>query len=159
MIDNKNVKKAVVLKEDLEYRIEDLKIDGLDYMKVEDIEKVKDKVTKDIEEYWKRQSSICPSLQVGAIIRISDGDGVSYSQRDYYKIIKISESHIYFDQIIVVNGEYGNKIDVDRNSNSFKDVWIKRYNQKHHKDDISEEEWDGLIEYSEKIPWPKEKEN
>lgn len=152
----KTIKNAIGLKEDLEYMIDRFKTDGLGYVKIEDLEKAKDEVTKDISEYQKKLSTECPALKVGAIIRISSGDAISYNQRDYYKITKITNSHIHFDLVTVVHGDYGNEIKVDKKTMDRKENWIKRYNQNYHKDNISEEEWKELIEYSEKIPWPKE---
>ena len=113
-------------------------------------------VEKDIAEFQKKQETECPALRVGAIIRIADGDGISYSQRDYYKITKITDSHLYFDLVTVVHGDYGNEIKVDKKSKDRKEDWIKRYNRNYHKDDISEDEWNELLEYAEKIPWSKE---
>ena len=153
-LNDKTVKEALSLKEDLEYLISHLKTGGLTgYVKLEDMEKVKEEVENDIAEYHKKQATSCPALKVGAIIRISGGDGVSYSQRDYYKITKITDTELYFDRITVVRGDYGNEIKVDKKSKDQKEDWIKRYNRNYHKDDISEEEWDSLIGYAEKIPW------
>ena len=155
-LNDKTIRNAIGLKEDLEYMIDRFKTDGLEYIKIEDLEKAMEEVTKDIEEYQKTLVTSCPSLKVGAIIRISSGDGISYSQRDYYKITKITDSHLYFDLITVVHGDYGNEIKVDKKSKDRKEDWIKRYNRNYHKDDISEDEWNELLEYSEKIPWSRE---
>jgi phosphoribosylformimino-5-aminoimidazole carboxamide ribonucleotide (ProFAR) isomerase len=155
-LNDKTIRNAIGLKEDLEYMIDRFKTDGLGYVKIEDLEKAKDEVTKDINEYQKTLVTSCPALSVGAIIRISCGDGVSYSQRDYYKITKITDSHLHFDLVTVVHGDYGNEIKVDRNSKDRKEDWIKRYNRNYHKDDISEDEWNELLGYAEKVPWPKE---
>ena len=152
----KNIRNAIGLKEDLGYMIDRFKTDGLGYVKIEDLEKAKEEVTKDIEEYQKTLVTSCPALCVGAIIRISGGDGICYSQRDYYKITKITDSHVYFDLVTVVLGDYGNEIKVDKKSKDRKENWIKRYNQNYHKDDISVDEWNELLEYAEKIPWSKE---
>ena len=152
----KTIRNAIGLKEDLEYMIDRFKTDGLRYVKIEDLEKAKDEVEKDIAEFQKKQETECPALKVGAIIRISDGDGLSYSQRDYYKITKITDTHIYFDLVTVVHGDYGNEIKVDKKSKDRKEDWIKRYNRNYHKDDISEDEWNELLEYAEKIPWSRE---
>ena len=155
-LNDKTIRNAIGLKEDLEYMIDRFKTDGLGYVKIEDLEKAMEEVTKDIEEYQKTLVISCPALKVGAIIRISSGDGISYSQRDYYKITKITDFHLYFDLVTVVRGDYGNEIKVDKNSKDRKEDWIKRYNRNYHKDDISENEWDELLEYAEKIPWSKE---
>lgn len=151
-----NIGDAIGLKEDLEYMIDRFKTDGLGYVKIEDLEKAKDEVEKDIEEYQKKLVTSCPALKVGAIIRIAGGDGISYSQRDYYKITKITNSHIHFDLVTVVRGDYGNEIKVNMRSKDRKEEWIKRYNRNYHKDDISEDKWNELLEYAEKIPWSKE---
>ena len=155
-LNEKNIRNAIGLKEDLEYMIDRFKADGLGYVNLEELKKAKEEVTKDINEYQKTLVTSCPALKTGAIIRISGGDGISYSQRDYYKITKITDSHIHFDQITVVHGDYGNEIKVDKKSKDRKEDWIKRYNRNYHKDDISEDEWNELLEYSEKIPWSKE---
>ena len=155
-LNDKNIRTAIGLKEDLEYMIDRFKTDGLGYVNLGELEKAKDEVTKDINEYQKTIVTSCPSLSVGAIIRISGGDGISYSQRDYYKITLITDTHLYFDLVTVVHGDYGNEIKVDRDSKVRKEDWIKRYNRNYHKDDISEDEWNELIEYAEKVPWPKE---
>ena len=155
-LNEENIRDAIGLKEDLEYMIDRFKTDGLGYVKIEDLEKAKEEVTKDINEYQKTLVTSCPALKVGAIIRISGGDGISYSQRDYYKITKITNSHIHFDLVTVVHGDYGNEIKVDKKSKDRKEDWIKRYNQNYHKDDISEDEWNELLGYAEKVPWPKE---
>ena len=152
----KTIRNAIGLKEDLEYMIDRFKTDGLGYVKIEDLEKAMEEVTKDIAEYQKTLVTSCPALSVGAIIQISGGDGISYSQRDYYKITNITDTHLYFNQITVVHGDYGNEIKVDKKSKDRKEDWIKRYNRNYHKDDISEDEWNELLEYSEKIPWSKE---
>ncbi len=152
----KNIRNAIGLKEDLGYMIDRFKTDGLGYIKIEDLEKAMEEVTKDINEYQKTLVTSCPALRVGAIIRISGGDGISYSQRDYYKITKITNSHIHFDLVTVVHGDYGNEIKVDKKSKDRKEDWIKRYNQNYHKDNISEDEWNELLEYAEKIPWSRE---
>ena len=155
-LNDKTIRNAIGLKEDLEYMIDRFKTDGLGYVKIEDLEKAMEEVTKDIEEYQKALVTSCPALKVGAIIRISGGDGISYSQRDYYKITKITDSNLYFDLVTVVQGDYGNEIKVDKKSKDRKEDWIKRYNRNYHKDDISEDEWNELLEYTEKIPWSKE---
>ena len=155
-LNEENIRDAIGLKEDLEYMIDRFKTDGLGYVKIEDLEKAMEEVKKDINEYQKKQETECPALKVGAIIRISGGDGISYSQRDYYKITKITDSNIHFDLITVVHGDYGNEIKVDKKSKDRKEDWIKRYNRNYHKDDISEDEWNELLEYAEKIPWSKE---
>jgi phosphoribosylformimino-5-aminoimidazole carboxamide ribonucleotide (ProFAR) isomerase len=155
-LSEKTIRNAIGLKEDLEYMIDRFRTDGLGYVKIEDLEKAKKEVTKDIEEYQKTLVTSCPALKVGAIIRISGGDGISYSQRDYYKITKITDSHLHFDQIIVVHGDYGNEIKVDKKSKERKEDWIKRYNRNYHKDDIPEDEWNELLGYAEKVPWSKE---
>ena len=154
-INEKNIGSALDLKEDLEYLISHLKSGRLTgYVKLEDMEKVKEEVENDIAEYHKKQTTSCSALKVGAIIRISGGDGVSYSQRDYYKITGFTDrDEICFDQITVVHGDYGNEIKVDKKSKDQKENWIKRYNKHYHKDDISEEEWNELMKYAEKIPW------
>ena len=152
----KNIRNAIELKEDLGYMIDRFKTDGLGYIKIEDLEKAMEEVTKDINEYQKTLVTSCPALRVGAIIRISGGDGISYSQRDYYKITKITDSYLYFDLVTVVHGDYGNEIKVYKKSKGRKEDWIKEYNRNYHKDDISEDEWNELLEYSEKIPWPTE---
>lgn len=153
-LNKKNIGSALDLKEDLEYLISHLKSGELtEYVKLEEMEKVKEEVENDIAEYHKKQATSCP-VKVGAIIRISGGDGVSYSQRDYYKITGFTDrDEICFDQITVVKGDYGNEIKVDKKSKDQRKNWIKRYNRNYHKDDISEEEWDVLIGYAEKIPW------
>ena len=155
-LNEKNIRNAIGLKEDLEYMIDRFKTDGLGYVNLEELKKAKEEVTKDINEYQKTLVTSCPALKVGAIIRISGGDAISYSQRDYYKITKITDSHLYFDLVTVVHGDYGNEIKVDKKSKDRKEDWIKRYNRNYHKDDISEDEWNELLEYAEKIPWPKE---
>ena len=155
-LSEKTIRNAIGLKEDLEYMIDRFKTDGLGYVNLEELKKAKEEVTKDIEEYQKKLVTSCPALKVGAIIRISGGDGISYSQRDYYLITKITDSHVYFDHIIVVYGDYGNEIKVDKKSKDRKEDWIKHYNRNYHKDDISENEWNELLEYAEKVPWPKE---
>jgi len=152
-LDGKNIRNAIGLKEDLEYMIDRFKTDGLGYVNLGELEKAKEEVTKDIAEFQKKQETECPALKVGAIIRISSGDGISYSQGDYYLITKITDSHIHFDQITVVHGDYGNEIKVNKESKDRKEDWIKRYNQNYHKDDISEDEWNELLEYAEKVPW------
>lgn len=152
----KNIGDAIGLKEDLEYMIDRFKTDGLGYVNLEELKKAKKEVTKDIEEYQKTLVTSCPALRVGAIIRIAGGDGISYSQRDYYLITKITDSHLYFDLVTVIHGDYGNEIKVNKKSKDRKEDWIKRYNQNYHKDDISEDEWNELLEYAEKIPWSKE---
>ena len=149
----KNIRNAIGLKEDLGYMIDRFKTDGLGYIKIEDLEKAMEEVTKDINEYQKTLVTSCTALKVGAIIRISGGDGISYSQRDYYKITKITDSHLYFDLVTVVHGDYGNEIKVYKKSKGRKEDWIKEYNRNYHKDDISEDEWNELLEYAEKIPW------
>jgi len=154
-LNEKTIRNAIGLKEDLEYMIDRFKTDGLGYVKIEDLEKAKEEVEKDIAEFQKKQKTECPALRAGAIIRIAGGDGVSYSQRDYYKITKITDTHIYFDLVTVVRGDYGNELKVDRDSKDRKEDWIKRYNRNYHKDDISETEWEELMEYAEKIPWSK----
>lgn len=153
-LNEKTVGKALDLKKDLEYLIGRLKSRGLTgYVKLEDLEKAKEEVTKDINEYRKTLVTSCSALKVGAIIRINSGDGISYSQRDYYKIAKITDTHLYFDYIItVVHGDYENELRVDRDSKYRKEDWIKRYNRNYHKDNISEDEWNELLEYAEKIP-------
>ena len=155
-LNEKNIRNAIGLKEDLEYMIDRFKTDGLGYVKIEDLEKAMGEVKKDIAEFQKKQATSCPALKTGAIIRISEGDGLSYSQRDYYKVSKISDTHIYFDQVTVVRGDYGNEIKVNQETKERKEDWIKRYNRNYHKDDISEDEWNELLEYAEKIPWSKE---
>ena len=155
-LNDENIRTAIGLKEDLEYMIDRFKTDGLGYVNLEDLKKAKKEVEKDIAEFQKKQTTSCPALKTGAIIRISGGDGISYSQRDYYKVSKISDTHIYFDQVTVVRGDYGNDIRVNQGAKVRKEDWIKRYNRHHHKDDISQEEWDELLGYAEKIPWPKE---
>lgn len=155
-LSEKTIRNAIGLKEDLEYMIDRFKTDGLGYVNLGELEKAKEEVEKDIEEYQKKLVTSCPALKVGTIIRISGGDGISYSQRDYYKITKITDSHIYFDHIVVVYGDYGNELKVDKKSKDRKEEWIKRYNRNYHKDDISEDEWNVLLEYAEKIPWSKE---
>lgn len=155
-LSEETIRNAIGLKEDLEYMIDRFKTDGLGYVKIEDLEKAMEEVKKDIAEFQKKQETECPALKVGAIIRISGGDGISYSQRDYYSITKITDSHIYFDHIIVVHGDYGNEIKVDKKSKDRKEDWIKRYNRNYHKNDISEDEWNKLLGYAEKIPWSKE---
>ena len=154
-LNEKTVGKALDLKEDLEYLISHLKTGGLTgYVKIEEMEKAKEEVENDIAEYHKKQATSCPALKVGAIIRISGGDGVSYSQRDYYKITGFTDrDEICFDQITVVRGDYGNEIKVNKKDKDQRENWIKRYNRNYHKDDISKEEWDALIGYAEKIPW------
>ena len=155
-LNEKTISNAIGLKEDLEYMIDRFRTDGLGYVKIEDLVKAKDEVEKDIEEYQKKLVISCPALKVGTIIRISGGDGISYSQRDYYKITKITDSHVYFDHIIVVHGDYRNEIKVDKKSKDRKEDWIKHYNRNYHKNDISEEEWNELLVYAEKVPWSKE---
>lgn len=155
-LNEKNIRNAIGLKEDLEYMIDRFKTDGLGYVKIEDLEKAMEEVKKDINEYQKTLVTSCPALKVGAIIRIAGGDGISYSQRDYYKITKITDSHIHFDLVTVVHGDYGNEIKVNKKSKDRKEDWIKRYNRNYHKDDISEDEWNELLGYAEKIPWSKE---
>ena len=155
-LNEKTIGKALDLKEDLEYMIDRFKTDGLGYVKIEDLEKAMKEVTKDIAEFQKKQETECPALKVGAIIRIAEGDGISYSQRDYYKITKITDSHLHFDLVTVVHGDYGNEIKVNKKSKDRKEDWIKRYNRDYHKDDISEDEWNELLGYAEKIPWSKE---
>ena len=155
-LSEKTIRNAIGLKEDLEYMIDRFKTDGLGYVNLEELKKAKEEVTKDINEYQKTLVTSCPALKVGNIIRISGGDGISYSQRDYYLITKITDSHVYFDHIIVVYGDYGNEIKVDKKSKDQKEEWIKHYNRNYHKDDISEDEWNMLLEYAEKVPWPKE---
>ena len=118
---DKTIRTAIGLKEDLEYMIDRFKTDGLWYVNIEDLEKAMEEVKKDIAEFQKKQETECPALKVGTIIRISGGDGISYSQRDYYKITKITDSHIYFDHIIVVHGDYGNEIKVDKKSKDRKE--------------------------------------
>jgi hypothetical protein len=56
----------------------------------------------------------------------------------------------------VVRGDYGNEIKVNQGTKERKEDWIKRYNRNYHKDNITLEEWDELLRYAEKIPWPKE---
>ena len=155
-LNEKNIRNAIGLKEDLEYMIDRFKTDGLGYVKIEDLEKAMEEVKKDIAEFQKKQETECPALKVGAIIRIAGGDGVSYLQRDYYKITKITDSHIHFDLVTVVHGYCGNEIKVDKKSKDRKENWIKRYNRNYHKDDISQDEWNELSEYAEKVPWSKE---
>jgi hypothetical protein len=155
-LNDENIRTAIGLKEDLEYMIDRFKTDGLGYVNLENLEKALEEVKKDIAEFQKKQATSCPALKIGAIIRINGGDGISYSQRDYYKVSKISDTHIYFDQVTVVRGDYGNEIKVNQGTREGKEDWIKRYNRHYHKDNITLEEWDELLGYAEKIPWPKE---
>jgi multidrug efflux pump subunit AcrB len=129
---------------------------SVEMKKGKDIVAMGEAVKEQIAEFQEKQATSCPALKTGAIIRINGGDGISYSQRDYYKVSKISDTHIYFDQVTVVRGDYGNEIKVNQGDKERKEDWIKRYNRNYHKDDITLEEWDELLGYAEKIPWSKE---
>ena len=155
-ITDKNIREAISEKEDLDYMIDRFSTDNLGYLDVDVLKKAKREIEKDIKDYQEKQKSECPALKVGAIIRISGGDGISYSQRDYYSITNITDTHIYFDKITVTHGDYGNEIKVDKKSKDRKEDWIKRYNKNYHKDDIRLEEWYELLRYAEKVPWPKD---
>lgn len=153
----KNIRKAIGLKEDLDYMIERFKEDGLGYVDIDELEGVRDNVKKDIENFQKKQETECPTLKEKAIIRISGGDGISYSQRDYYNITKIDTYHIYYDKITVIHGDYGNELCVEKEGKEKKEVWIEKYNRNYHKDNIPVKEWYELLEYAEKIPWSNSK--
>ena len=153
-LDNKTIRTAIGEKEELDYMIDRFKENKLGYINIEDLKKAREQIEKDIDEFNKEQSESCPALKEGAIIRISGGDGISYSQRDYYNIKKVGNNNIEYDLITVVHGDYGNSIKVDQKCKTKKEDWIRLYHRHYHKDSIDLKEWYEFLDYAEKVPWP-----
>jgi hypothetical protein len=155
-LDKSTIRDALGIKGDLEYFIDRAKLSKLKYLDVKSLEATCKTIETDIKNYEKKQRTECEALKPGAIIRISDGDGVSYSQRDYYSITSVKSGKIHYDLISVVRGDYGNEIKVSKTNKMKIEDFIEKYNKHYHKDNISVEEWYKLMRYSEEIPWDGE---
>jgi hypothetical protein len=155
-LDRSTIRDALGIKGDLEYFIDRAKLSKLKYLDVKSLEATYKAIETDIKNYEKKQKTECEALKPGAIIRISGGDGVSYSQRDYYSITSVKSGKIHYDLISVVRGDYGNEIKVSKSNKMKTEDFIEKYNKHYHKDNISVEEWYKLMRYSEEIPWDGE---
>ena len=155
-LDKSTIRDALGIKDDLEYFIDRAKSSKLKYLDVKSLEATCKAIETDIKNYEKKQRTECEALKPGAIIRISGGDGISYSQRDYYSITSVKSGKIHYDLISVVRGDYGNEIKVSKSNKMKTEDFIEKYNKHYHKDNISVEEWYKLMRYSEEIPWDGE---
>jgi len=153
MITDKNIRAAKELQSELGYIIELLKKNNLNYVNVRDLETAIKGINLDISDYLQKQKTICPALKEGAIILISESDGLAVYTKNYYLIKKISDTNIRADLICVKLGEYINEIKIIRDWIENKAEWIKKYNNNEHVDNIPEETWISLLKYAENIPW------
>lgn len=153
---SKDYRIALGIKEDLDYFIERLKeVPSQDYLTVGDLEKTRTRIIEDLEKYSEDQKTKCPFLIPGNIIRISGGDGISYSQHDYYKILEVKQNEIKADHIKVIRGDYGNGIEMDERARLDKEDFITSFNRNYHTTEGLEENWKALTEYADKVPWLK----
>lgn len=154
MITDKNLNAAKELQCELRYLIGLLKKNNLNYLDTLELETAIKGIDLDIEDFQRKQESICPALKVGAIIQIPGGDGFSVHIKEYYLVKDLSDLKIRFDKIVVKMGESENEIKVIRDIGVNKKEWIKKYNNNsEHEDNISKETWNKLLKYAENIPW------
>lgn len=153
MITDKNIRAAKELQSELEYVIELLKKNNLNYINARDLGVAIKGISLDISDYLQKQKTICPALKEEAIILISESDGLAVYTKSYYLIKKISDTNIQADLICVKLGEYISEIKFISGLIKDKAEWLKEYNNNEHVDNVPEETWDSLLKYVENIPW------
>ena len=152
---NKEFKTALDIKDLLDYTIDRLEGKQQDYISVDSLKNIRDKISEDLNKYSEEQKSKCEDLKVGNIIRITLSDGISYYQQDYYLIKRISLTTIEADLISVMVGDYENSIKKEIDKKVKIDDFIKMYNRCYHKLIDDHKEWRNLESYLEKMPFKK----
>ena len=151
---NREFRVATGIKEDLDYFIERLSEDEQDYLDVRALKETQKKIEADVSEYIESQKSLCPTIKVGSIVGIFGGDGISYSQQDYYKISNITDRWIEDDRLTVVRGDYNNEIVFEEKWKESIEKFMNQYNRNYHSSKVPEETWNMLMDYTKNIPWP-----
>lgn len=122
-----------------------------------DLEKVKscsEEIKEAIKNYEEEERLNFPYFNPGQYLKFGGGDGLSYYQYTYYRIIKVGRHKVKVDKLITVFGDYGNSITLDCSGEVDK-TEILRLRDSSKMDTDTEKikkEFESLVEYTKTIP-------